>query len=671
MKKEKWFLCLVAMLFQTVLWAIGGYDIERLSAKDGLEEGEIVKILQDEQGYMWIATDKGIYRYDGYWLRKIESDRKNSQDVVCLTEDKKNGVLWILYKQGGTDCLDLKKHCFIEFDQGGDSGKFARQYVGKLYLWQYGDGEKCRRVRFVGGKIHKEEFSKKVNDICSDQAGNDWILTNDGVYLNGFERMLPHSDNVRHIAVYRNICLAIASDRIIIYNVSRRVVRETLFPANLLADLSNCSDKSVWNEQLLLFSSGRTYAYHIIDGIFTSPEEWQAPDGSVFSEHEGDVMVEDERGEWLCYRSNGEVKRLKSDEVRKKERYSPLYAKVNADIEAIAVHNGGLWIYDVEQNELDKCSMIQKEDSITAMVSDRTGCVWIGGKRDGVLCLRISQEHTKNSESSSVSVVTDIIYGNQHFTPDRKPLKLEGKHRKLTLHFSNFQYADIRSVRYQYYLEGIENEWSEITSGHTAVYHNLSPGMYVFHVRSADSSDYWGEVSSYTFVIEYPWWNQWFVHVLCILVVGGISGVFLYKRKYKGKHSGAEREFEEQTEKEKKLKDADEKSLLNPKDQRFYNRLQAILSLNAENPEFTVDELAVQMHLSRTRLYTRIKEVTGKSPSEILKKVRMEYAAHLLLETDLTIEEIRLQCGVGNSNQFYNHFKKQFGVTPHQYRTKV
>lgn len=673
MNMKKGLLCVIGILLQTTLWSIGGYDIERLSVKDGLKGNGIKKLLQDEQGYIWIATDREIYRYDGYCLRKCQSDREISQEIVCLTEDKENGYLWILYKQGETDCLDLKKHCFVEFDQGEESNGYTKQHVGALYLWQYGNGKGCRRIRRVGDKIQIDTFSQKVNDIHSDQAGNDWILTDRGVYLNGFERQLPHSDNARHIAVYHNLCLTVTSDRIVIYNASRRIVRETFFPIQLIEKLGRCSDKCMWNEQLLLFTAERTYAYHIIDGTFASPDSWQAVNGRVFSEYEGNVIVENGKGEWLCYRNNGEVKCLNPDVVKREELYCPIHTKIDAGMEAIARYDMGLWIYDVAKNELKK---IQERDSITAMLADRTGCLWIGRKGDGVLCLRLNQRQIKDSEYPPVTTVTDIIFGSQHFTPGKVPLNLEGTHKNLTIHFSNFQYADIRSVRYQYYLEGMENEWNEITSGHTAVYYNLSPGTYIFHVRSTGNNDRWGEVSTYTFIIGHLWWRQWPAYVLYTLIIGGGVFFLLYRKKKKNGSSETEKTLEilenqglkEQTT---TLDSNDEVKKLIPRDQRFYDRLQSILTLNIENPEFTVDEWAVQMHLSRTRLYTRVKEVAGVSPSEMLKRVRMEYAARLLLETDLTVEEIRVRCGIGNSSQFYSHFKKQFGVTPYQYRTQT
>lgn len=665
MNMKKGLLCVIGIFLQTTLWSIEGYDIERLSIKDGLEGNEIKNLLQDEKGYIWIATDRGIYRYDGYCLRQFQF----GEEISCLTEDKENGYLWILYKHGGADCLDLQKNCFVKFDQGKEANGYTKQYVGALYVWQYGNGKGCRRIRRVGDRLQVDTFDQRVNDIHSDQAGNDWILTDRGVYLNGFERRLPHSENAQYIAVYRNLCLTVTSDRIVIYNASRHIVRETFFPIHLIEKLGSCSDKCVWNEQLLLFTAERTYAYHIIDGTFASPDNWQAVNGRVFSGYEGNVIVENGKGEWLCYRNNGEVKCLSPAGVKREELYCPIHTKIDAGTEAIARYDMGFWIYDVVQDELKKIPMIQGGDSITAMLADRTGCLWIGRKGDGVFCLRLNQRQIKDSEYPPVTTVTDIIGGNQHFTPGRMPLNLGESHKKLTIHFSNFQYADIRSVRYQYYLEGMENEWNEITSGHTAVYCNLSPGTYIFHVRSTSSNDRWGEVSTYTFIIGCPWWRQWPAYVLYTLIIGGGVFLLLYRKKKKNVSSEVKKRFEDQGLKEQKAT-LDIKKLI-PRDQRFYDRLQAILTLNIENPAFTVDEWAVQMHLSRTRLYTRVKEVAGVSPSEMLKKVRMEYAARLLLETDLTVEEIRVRCGIGNSSQFYSHFKKQFGVTPYQYRTTV
>jgi AraC-like DNA-binding protein len=87
-----------------------------------------------------------------------------------------------------------------------------------------------------------------------------------------------------------------------------------------------------------------------------------------------------------------------------------------------------------------------------------------------------------------------------------------------------------------------------------------------------------------------------------------------------------------------------------------------------EDPNFNVEVFAACANFKRTQFYTKVKQVTGISPVELLRKAHMEHAAKLLKETDLNIDDIRMRCGFSNSTTFYNYFKQHFGQTPRQYR---
>ena len=84
----------------------------------------------------------------------------------------------------------------------------------------------------------------------------------------------------------------------------------------------------------------------------------------------------------------------------------------------------------------------------------------------------------------------------------------------------------------------------------------------------------------------------------------------------------------------------------------------------------TVKELAQQAHLE-TKYYTRVfTTIIGCSPQEYIIKVKMELASHCLTMTDYSIEQITEILGYSHRNCFTTPFKKQFGMTPPQYRQK-
>ena len=72
--------------------------------------------------------------------------------------------------------------------------------------------------------------------------------------------------------------------------------------------------------------------------------------------------------------------------------------------------------------------------------------------------------------------------------------------------------------------------------------------------------------------------------------------------------------------------------------------------------------------MSQSTLYRKIKAVTGLSPLENIKNIRLNKAAELLLTTNLNISEICWQVGMSSPVYFRDCFKERYGKTPSSYR---
>ncbi len=86
------------------------------------------------------------------------------------------------------------------------------------------------------------------------------------------------------------------------------------------------------------------------------------------------------------------------------------------------------------------------------------------------------------------------------------------------------------------------------------------------------------------------------------------------------------------------------------------------MDLNAQ----TISEV---LSLSRNNLYSSVKSHTGLSLGRYILKLRVEYAADLLLNTNYTIAEVAESCGIGDFNYFSRLFKKSHGLSPRKYRS--
>ena len=101
--------------------------------------------------------------------------------------------------------------------------------------------------------------------------------------------------------------------------------------------------------------------------------------------------------------------------------------------------------------------------------------------------------------------------------------------------------------------------------------------------------------------------------------------------------------------------------------------MQKVLALMREEfrRETSLTEMAESVNLSPSRLRYLFKTHVGIPPAQYLRAFRMERAKELLETTFLSVKEIRTTIGVNDHSHFIREFKKFYGMTPAQYRTRV
>jgi YesN/AraC family two-component response regulator len=88
---------------------------------------------------------------------------------------------------------------------------------------------------------------------------------------------------------------------------------------------------------------------------------------------------------------------------------------------------------------------------------------------------------------------------------------------------------------------------------------------------------------------------------------------------------------------------------------------------NITNAEFTVEDLAKSLHLSRTHLHRKLKSLTDQSATEFIRSIRLKHAIKLMQKGESTINEIGYAVGFNSHNYFTKAFKKQYGKTPSEF----
>jgi YesN/AraC family two-component response regulator len=106
-------------------------------------------------------------------------------------------------------------------------------------------------------------------------------------------------------------------------------------------------------------------------------------------------------------------------------------------------------------------------------------------------------------------------------------------------------------------------------------------------------------------------------------------------------------------------------------DEKFVQDALAIVEKNIYNAEFSVEELSRALLLSRTAVYKRLFVLTGKTPTEFIRSVRLQRAMQLLEKTKMTIAEVAYETGFNNPKYFSKYFKAAFGKLPSVYQAEA
>ena len=102
-------------------------------------------------------------------------------------------------------------------------------------------------------------------------------------------------------------------------------------------------------------------------------------------------------------------------------------------------------------------------------------------------------------------------------------------------------------------------------------------------------------------------------------------------------------------------------------DEKLLERVMQVINKNISNSSLSVDSLADEVGISRVHLHRKMKELTGKTPHEIIRNIRLKQAANLLASGDMNITEVVYACGFGNAASFSTIFKRFYGMSPRDY----
>ncbi len=161
------------------------YKAKHITVDDGLPQTSISDIIQDSSGYIWLATEDGLIRYDGYEFKSFQHELGDSTSIrgsfVQLIAEDKDGNIWAYLGWGLTDNmglidkLDIKTEKFIAADSLDNAVP-----ANILDYFNNTEKNKKRKENLFGelAQLYPHDIEKKFQEyepILKDAAGNFWI----------------------------------------------------------------------------------------------------------------------------------------------------------------------------------------------------------------------------------------------------------------------------------------------------------------------------------------------------------------------------------------------------------------------------------------------------------------------------------------------------------------
>ena len=111
-----------------------------------------------------------------------------------------------------------------------------------------------------------------------------------------------------------------------------------------------------------------------------------------------------------------------------------------------------------------------------------------------------------------------------------------------------------------------------------------------------------------------------------------------------------------------------EEVALKSPDEKLLERVMKVINQNISNSDLSVDSIAAEVGISRVHLHRKMKELTGQTPHDFIRNIRLKQAARLLSMGDMNVTEVMYACGFSNLASFSTIFKKFYGMTPREYK---
>lgn len=315
----------------------------------------------------------------------------------------------------------------------------------------------------------------------------------------------------------------------------------------------------------------------------------------------------------------------------------------------------------------------------TAICQAEDGNIYFGGIPG--ICMVTPSNGLERKASAVKTKITDIkLQGESLIFGDRKGrnsinrIELHPDDQNLEISFSSLNHRYASKIRYAYQLKGVDKAWVYVEGGKNAAFYNhLGKGTYTFQVKATDENGLWSkEVTELTIRRLPSFYETWWAYLCYVLIAMGISGysLYFYLKRVDRKNNEMWADSKEMMRMRTYLDS--EVNLPEPEfaqlDKLLLEKAVKAVEDNLTEPDFDVTALADAMNMSRSTLTRKLKAITGRTPLDFIRNIKMKHARHMLEDKDKSVTEVAATLGYFNRKYFTTCFKEEFGMTPSEFQ---
>lgn len=420
-------------------------NLETVTVSQGLNNSTIYDVIRDPRGFVWLSTDMGLSRYDGFHFRNYPFAVKSKADqplvihAISKIYSDLDGLLYLQLLRGGLACFDSTKERFlsVEFNRSMDHEKINSLYLADEHILYIATDKGLYAAQVKRNLENKQEtvevvlsetplLKGNISQLCSDDQGNLFFVQNQNFvvhYSMGTRQTKKIGDRMnQHSQVS---CLYASGDYLWIcrkwedplcYDFKRVTSRtvsvideteSTPFTGTFVTGVTNVGASSyylsTWKGLFSLKFSSKNLSEASVSIEQVTPKEQM--DGAEIETKMTSVMWDEpQKTLWVGTYGGGAIKMNFNEDI-----YNRLFQQINADINGIEEDpKGHVWlatqrkgVWRSTTNNLSSTSQfvpwtkgVSSSESYQ-IYKDRSGDLWLGDENAGIVCIDPLTEETR------------------------------------------------------------------------------------------------------------------------------------------------------------------------------------------------------------------------------------------------------------------------------------